>query len=142
MRPGLATTIQKVQISTYFESAETDLHIPENTCLIDYADTWLLKRVHWLWNSQRTKRSPTNYGYENTVEFDNRVAWASLPITRIHLQVPQESKIKRFPATLHNTEGVDHCQVCHGRLTAILVLDLMDVEKAYRYSASHDHCLQ
>jgi len=46
MRPGLAKIIEKVRISTYFESAETDLHIPENACSIDYADAWLSKRVH------------------------------------------------------------------------------------------------
>ena len=42
MRPGLAKITGKVRISTYFESAETDLHIPENACCIDYADTWLV----------------------------------------------------------------------------------------------------
>jgi len=46
MRPGLAKIIEKVRISTYFESAETDLHIAENACCIDYADTWSSKRVH------------------------------------------------------------------------------------------------
>jgi hypothetical protein len=46
MRPGLAKIIEKVHISTYFESAEADLHIAENACCIDYADTWSSKRVH------------------------------------------------------------------------------------------------
>jgi len=45
-RPGSAKIIEKVRISTYFESAETDLHIAENACCIDYADTWSSKRVH------------------------------------------------------------------------------------------------
>jgi hypothetical protein len=45
MRPGLAKIIEKVRISTYYENAETDIHIVENTCSIDYADTWTLKRV-------------------------------------------------------------------------------------------------
>jgi len=40
MRPGLAKIIEKVSISRYFESSETDLHTAENTCCIDYADTW------------------------------------------------------------------------------------------------------
>jgi len=48
MRPGLAKIIEKVRISTYFESPETDLHIAENACWIDYADTGSSKRVHWL----------------------------------------------------------------------------------------------
>jgi len=46
MKPGLAKIIEKVCISRYFESAETDLHIAENACCIDYANTWLSKRVH------------------------------------------------------------------------------------------------
>jgi len=46
MRPGLAKIIEKVRISTYFESAETVLHVAENACCIDYADTWSSKRVH------------------------------------------------------------------------------------------------
>jgi hypothetical protein len=39
MRLGLAKIIEKVGISTYFECAETDLYIAENTCCINYADT-------------------------------------------------------------------------------------------------------
>jgi len=46
MRPGLAKINEKVRISTYFESAEADLHIAENACCIDYADTWSSKPVH------------------------------------------------------------------------------------------------
>jgi hypothetical protein len=45
MRPGLVKIIEKVRISTYYVSAETDLHIAENACCIDYADTWTTKRV-------------------------------------------------------------------------------------------------
>jgi len=40
MRPGLAKIIEKVRISRYFESPETDLYIAENACCIDYTDTW------------------------------------------------------------------------------------------------------
>jgi hypothetical protein len=46
MRPGLAKIIQTVRISSYFESPETDHHIAEKACCIDYADTWSSKRVH------------------------------------------------------------------------------------------------
>jgi len=46
MGPGLPKIIEKERISTYFESAETDLHRVENDCCIDYADTWSSKRVH------------------------------------------------------------------------------------------------
>jgi len=45
MRPRLAKIIEKVRISGYFESAETDFHIAEYACRIDCADTWLSKRV-------------------------------------------------------------------------------------------------
>jgi hypothetical protein len=46
MGPGLAKIIEKVRISTYYESAETELHIAEIACCIDYADTWTSKRVY------------------------------------------------------------------------------------------------
>jgi predicted DNA-binding protein len=45
-RSGSAKIIEKVCISRYFESPETDLYIAENACRIDYADTWSAKRVH------------------------------------------------------------------------------------------------
>jgi len=48
MWPGVAKIIEKVLIWTYFESPETDLHIAENACCIDYVDTWLSKWGHWL----------------------------------------------------------------------------------------------
>jgi len=46
MRSGLAKIIEKVHISWYFENSETDLHIAENACGIDYADTWSSKWVY------------------------------------------------------------------------------------------------
>jgi hypothetical protein len=46
MRPGLVKIIETVRISTYYEIAETDLHIAENACCIDYADTLMSKRVY------------------------------------------------------------------------------------------------
>jgi hypothetical protein len=45
MRLGLAKMIEKVRISTTFESAETDLHLAGIACCIDYADTWMSKQV-------------------------------------------------------------------------------------------------
>jgi len=48
MSSGLAKIIEKVRISRYFESPETDLHIAENACCIDSSDTWSSKRVHSL----------------------------------------------------------------------------------------------
>jgi hypothetical protein len=35
----LAKRIDKVPISWYFESLQTNLHIAENACCIDYANT-------------------------------------------------------------------------------------------------------
>jgi hypothetical protein len=43
MRPGLANIIEKVRISTYLDSLETDLYSAENVCWIDYTDTLWLK---------------------------------------------------------------------------------------------------
>jgi len=87
MRRHLAKIFEKVRISIYFESAETDLHIAENACCNDYADTWLSKRVHWLSKSQSLDHSTTHYGWEDTLELDSGVAQAHLPITWIHTQV-------------------------------------------------------
>jgi len=46
MKPGSAKIIEKARSSRCFESAETDLHMAENACWIDYANTWSSKRVH------------------------------------------------------------------------------------------------
>jgi len=43
MWPGLAKIIEKVRISRYFKSPETDIHIAQNASWIDYADTWSSK---------------------------------------------------------------------------------------------------
>jgi len=139
---GLAKIIEKVRISIYFETAKTDLHIAENTCCIDYADTLVSKRVHWLSNSHSTNCSPTNYGSDNSLEFDTGVAWASLPLARIHPRVAYESLIQRLPATLHNRQWMDHHQVCHRRFTGIQVPGPLDVATSYCDSASLLHSLR
>jgi len=87
MKPGLAKMIEKVRISRYFESAETDLHIAENACCIDYANTWSTKLVHWLSKSWSPHGGTSHYECEDTLEFDPGVAWARLPITSIHMRV-------------------------------------------------------
>jgi len=48
MQPGLAKIIETIRISRYFELPLTDIHIVENSCSIDYGNTWSLKEVHWL----------------------------------------------------------------------------------------------
>jgi len=60
MRPGFAKIIEKVCTSRYFESPETDLHVAENACGIDYANTWLSKQIHRQSKSQSPHRSTIN----------------------------------------------------------------------------------
>jgi len=142
MKPGLATIIEKVCISRPFERPATDLHIAANACCIDFADICLSNQLHSLTKSQSTNCSSTLYGSEHTVEFETGVASVSLPITRIHLWVAQQSKMRRLLATRHNTGWMDHHQVHHGSFGTILILDPVYVERAQVHSASRDHCLQ
>jgi len=116
MRPGFTKIIEKVRISRHFESLESDLHIAENACGVDYADTWSSKRLLWLSKGEHLHCCTMCYGHESTVEFDTGVGWVSLPITRIHPQVAQKSQIQWFLATLHNSGRMDHCQVRHGSI--------------------------
>jgi hypothetical protein len=46
MRSGLAIIIEKQPISRYFEYHETDLHIVDNACCIDYTDPRSLNQDH------------------------------------------------------------------------------------------------
>jgi len=45
MSPGLTKLIDKVRVSTRFETPETDIHIVENAYCIGCADTGSLKCV-------------------------------------------------------------------------------------------------
>jgi len=108
MRPGLARIITRVHISRYFESPETYHQIAENAYCIDYADTWSSKGVHVLSEIQCPHRSTAYYGCEDTLELNTWVAWASLPIMRIHSRVAPKSKIQWLVASLHNTGWTDH----------------------------------
>jgi len=119
MKSGLAKIIEKVRIWWYFESPETDLHIAKNACGNDYADTRLLKRVHWLSKSRSPHCSTSNYGCEDKLELNTGVARACLPITGIHTRVPPKSKTEWLPATVHNSRWMDHCEVCDGSIAAI-----------------------
>jgi hypothetical protein len=87
MRPGLAKIIEKVRISIYYESAETDLHIAENACCIDYPDTWTSKRVYWLSNRESPDLRATHYRGDDTLELDAGVVRARLPIAWILTRV-------------------------------------------------------
>jgi len=94
MRPGLANLMEKVHNRRHFERPETDLYLADNACCIDYSDTRLSKRVHWLSQCKRSNRSTTFYGCENMVGFDIGVTWVSLLITRIHLRAAQQSNMQ------------------------------------------------
>jgi hypothetical protein len=74
MRPGLAKIFENVHISQYFESLETELHIAENDCCIDYADTWSFKPVDVQSNNKCPCRGTTYSGCENTLEYNSAVA--------------------------------------------------------------------
>jgi len=142
LRPGLAKIFEKVCILRNFESPETDLYVAANACCIDYADTRSSKQVHWLSESFSTNSSSIHLGFEETVECTSAVAWASLPITRIHPQVVSDSNIDYTPATLHHTRWMDHCQVHHGWFEAILIPDPVDIDKANGYSVVCYHSVQ
>ena len=142
MRPGLAKIIEKVCTSGYFESHETDFHIAEYACGIDHADTWSSKRVHWLWKNQSPHRGTFNYGCEDPLELNTGVARARLLITGIDMQVASKSTIDSLPATFHNSRWMDHCEVCHGSVEAIPILDSVYVKEAYSHFASRDHSIQ
>jgi len=87
MKPGLAKIIEKVRISRYFESAETNIQIAANACFIDYTNTWSSKWVHWLLNSPSSHRGTSDYACEDPLELDRGVARVRLLITWIHTQV-------------------------------------------------------
>jgi len=142
MEPGVGKIIEKVRISWYFESAETDLHIAENACWIDYANTWSLKQDHWLSNGQSLHRGTSDYGCEDTLELDRGVVQASLPMTWIHTRGAWKPKIQQLQATHHTSRCMNHCEVCHGSVEAILIFDPVDVEEAYSLIASCDHSVQ
>jgi len=74
MRPGVAKIFEKVRILSYFESPETDLHIAENACYIDYPGTWTSKQVHWLSKSESPYCGTSDYGCEVTLELYTVVA--------------------------------------------------------------------
>ena len=142
MRPGSANIIEKVRISWYFESPEADLHIAENACCINYADTWSLKRVHWQSKSQSPHCSTSDYGYVDMLEAYTGVVQVRLPITGIHRRVASKPIIHGILAKIHNSGWMDDCQVCHGSIEAISIFDPLDVEEAYSQIALHYHSVQ
>jgi len=128
MKPGVANIIEKLHISWYFECPGIDNNIAENACGIDYADTWSSEWVHWLSESQCSHPGTTGYGCEDTFELNTGVGWARLPITGIGSRVAPWSTIHCLPSTLHISRWMDHCEICHGSIEAISILDPVNVE--------------
>jgi len=142
MRLGLAKLIEKVHIAWYVESTETDHHIAENACCIDYTHTWSSKQVYWLSKSLIPHCSTSDYEWENTFEQYIAVTPEGLLITSIHRWVASKSKIHQMPATVHNSRWMYNCDVCHGCIEAIPILDPVDVEEACSHIPSHYHSVQ
>ena len=111
MIPGLAKIIETVSISWYFESPETNLHIAENACCIDYADTWSSKRVYLLSISESPHCGISNYGCEDTLKLYTGDTQMGLPSMGIHMWGASQIKIHWIPATVHNSRWMDDCEV-------------------------------
>jgi len=111
LKPGLAKIIEKVHISWYFECPEADLHIPENACCIDYANTWSPKRVHWLSISQSPHCSTSDYGCEDTLEHYTGVAHAPTDYRNSHMSLFEIQNTV-------NTGNYSHLRIC-GQLSSI-----------------------
>jgi len=142
MRPGLAKIIEKVGISWYFESRETNLHKAENACCIDYSGTCSWTQVHWLSTSQTLHCCTTYYRCDDTLELDTGVVWASVPIMRIYPRVTPESNLQWIPATLYKAGWMDHCPVPHRSFQAIPILDPVDIAESYGHIAPYYDRLQ
>jgi len=142
MIPGLANIIEKLRISWYFESPETDLHIPDNACCMDYANSWLSKRVYSLSKSQSLHCSIYDDGFGDTLELYTGVARARLPFTGLHRPVASKCPIQWIPAVIYNSGWMDGFQVCHGTIETISILDPLDVEAAYSHIASPYNSVQ
>jgi len=142
MKPGLPKIIENVHISWYFACLATDLHIAENACCIDYANTWSPKWVQSWWKSQCPDCSTSDYGWEDILKLYTGDARARLPITGIHTEVASKSIIRWIAVTLDNSRWVDDCQVCHGSIEAISILDPLDVEVAYSHISSYHYTIQ
>ena len=142
MRTGLAKIMGTVRTSRYFESPETDLHIAQNACCIDYTDIWSSKRVHWLLKSYSPHWATSDFGCKDTLQLYSGVTQTILLIIGIHKWVATNSKQQWLPATFHYTGQMDHCQVCHGGLKAIAILDTVDVEEVYSPTESRYHSIE
>jgi len=129
MWPGLATIIEKVCISRNFECPEPDRHIAANGYPIEYANTRSLKWVHWRTISESPNCFTTYHQCEVTVPFKSGVAWASIPITRIHLWVAREFTCEY----LKNSPYSDYCPLFTTQDKWIIQKYVMGVLRTFRY---------
>jgi hypothetical protein len=86
-----------------FETSDTDFHIAEDACGINYADTCLLKRVHRLSKSQSLHRSTYEYGCVDMLELSTGFDQACLQIIGIRIRLALKSKLQWVLATFHNS---------------------------------------
>jgi hypothetical protein len=56
--------------------------------------------------------------------------------------VAPNPKIQRLLAAIHNSGPMNHCQVCHGSIYTISMLDPFNVKEAYSHIASYHHSVQ
>jgi len=142
IRPGLATILEKVRISRYFESPVSDLHIAANECCSDYTDTASSKQVHWLSKANvRLAVLPVMHvkrWWNSTLELHEK----SYRLWEFTRQCFRHANFSKLLATAHNAAWMEHRQVCHGGVKSFPIQDPVDVQTAYGYSASRYHCLQ
>jgi len=79
----------------------------------------------------------SDYGCKDRLELYTGVTQAGLSITGIHTCVASQPNIHQIPVTVYNPGSVDGCEVCHGSIEAIPILDPVDVQEAYTHIASH-----
>jgi len=124
------------------QSPETDLHIAQNACHIGYANTWSLKRVHWLSKCHGPHRSTSNYGGEDTLGHKTGAARVRLQCMAMHTQVAPKSNIQWLLSPFHDSRWMDHCEVCQGSIEAISILNSAHSKDAYSHNASHHRSIQ
>jgi len=135
MQSGSAKLIEKVRVSRYFESPETDLNIAENDCCIDYANTCSSTRFRWLSKSEIPHCATSDDECQELLELNPGVARSRLLIMWIPTWVPWIPTILRLLATVHKSRWMDYCAVCHGAVEAIPILDPVDFKEAYSHIA-------
>jgi len=86
--------------------------------------------------------STSDYGSEDTLGLYTGVARVHLPFTGIRMLVASKPTIQWILATIHNSGWMDDCQVCHGSIEAISILDPLDVKETYSHIESRYHSVQ